>query len=444
MVKTYRLHKYAGVSAGIILLILSISGFFLNHDKWSFLYTTTFSSVPSHILNADKRLYNAYHIDEKSPQHIIVGSYRGLYESFDGGEKFSQISALQILAIVAYEGKLYCATSDGIYTYTDKLNKLVLQGEYITSLSISQKYIVAVVDKEKIITIQRDDLKVLNTSTVKIKKSQLQEDIKLSRFVRDLHYGRGLLDGDMSLLINDYATLVLTFLGLSGYIVWFLIRRKKHAKFSRSLIKMHANIFSIIAIFPLIILAVTGVFLDHASVLNKFMSSVKISHSVLPPVYDSLESDIFSIDYNGKVYRVGNRYGIYKSENLQDWKLENRGLAYKMIRKGDTLYISGMGAPNRVLRGESYKLLAHTPHMFRDVSVVDEKVEYFSSMCNTLALPKLDDITLYSLLLALHDGTFFSEWWVWVNDYAAFALLVLTMTGTIRWYRKKRLFKHSL
>ncbi|MBL1244794.1 MAG: hypothetical protein COA39_010465 [Sulfurimonas sp.] len=56
-----------------------------------------------------------------------------------------------------------------------------------------------------------------------------------------------------------------------------------------------------------------------------------------------------------------------------------------MIRKGDTLYISGMDAPNRVLRDESYKLLAHAPYMFRDVSVVDEKVEYFSSMRTTLA-----------------------------------------------------------
>jgi len=410
MVKIYKLHKLAGISAGIILLILSVSGFFLNHDKWSFLYTTTFTSVPSHILNTDKRLYNAYHIDEKNPQHIIVGSYRGLYESFDGGEIFSHVSALQILAIVADEQILYCGTSDGIYTYTDKLEELALQGEYITSLSIAKKNIVAVIDKEFIVTLNRDSLKILHKTEVKIKKSELQEDIKLSRFVRDLHYGRGLFDGDISLLINDYGAIVLTFLALSGYTVWILIQRKKYVKFTRSLIKTHANILSILAIFPLIIIAITGVFLDHSFALKKFMSGVNIPHSVLPPIYDSLQSDIFSIDYDGKVYRVGNRYGIYKSEDLKDWNLENRGLAYKMIRKGETLYISGMGAPNRVLKDERYKLLSHTPHMFRDVSVVEKKVEYFSTMRNTQALPKLHDITLYSLLLALHDGSFFSEY----------------------------------
>ena len=109
-----------------------------------------------------------------------------------------------------------------------------------------------------------------------------------------------------------------------------------------------------------------------------------------------------------------------------------------MIRKGETLYISGMGAPNRAFKDESYTLLAHTPYMFRDVSAVDEKIEYFSTMYNSLALPKLSDITLYSLLLARHEGSFFSEWWVWVNDYAAFALLTLIVTGAIRWYRKKK------
>ena len=440
MVKSYKLHKFAGVSAGVILLILSISGFFLDHDKWSFLYTTTFSSVPLHIINADKRLHNAYYIDEKNTQHIVVGSYRGLYESFDGGETFSNVSVLQILAIVPYQNTLYCATSDGIYIYTGILQRVALADKYITSLSVSCEKIVAVVDKEEIVTLRRDDFKQLSSSLVKIKKSELQEDIKLSRFVRDLHYGRGLFDGDISLLINDYGAIVLTFLAISGYIVWVLIKRKMHTKLARSLIKTHANIFTIVAIFPLAILAITGIFLDHASLLAKFMNSVKISHSILPPVYDSLKSDIWSVDYDGKVYRVGNRYGIYKSKDLKEWELENRGLAYKMIRKEKTLYISGMGAANRTLQDGKYALQVNTPHMYKDVLLRDKKVEYFSSMLNTQKVPKFTNITLYSLLLALHDGSFFSEWWVFVNDFASLALIILAITGTMRWYMKKKKF----
>ena len=125
------------------------------------------------------------------------------------------------------------------------------------------------------------------------------------------------------------------------------------------------------------------------------------------------------------MYRVGNRYGIYKSDDLKEWRLENRGLAYKMIRKNENLYISGMGAPNRLFKDEKYTILARTPHMYKDVVVQKDTVRYFSTMKGEWNLPKFQDITLYSLLLALHDGSFFSEWWVWVNDFAAFGLVVL-------------------
>jgi len=331
MVKVHKLHKISGISAGVILLILSASGFFLDHDKWGFLYTTTFSSVPSHIKSSEKRLFNAYYKDEKNPKYIVVGGYRGLFESFDGGKKFSNISSLQILAIIPYNNKLYIAASNGIYSYDFKsLKELALQGKYITALSVSKHRIIAVIDKEKLITLDKKSLKTLNEATVNIKKEELQEDIKLSRLVRDLHYGRGLFDGDISLLINDYGAIVLTFLSLSGYLIWFLIKQKKYPKTSRKLIKTHANIFAIIATIPLFILAVTGIFLDHSSGLARFMNSVKIPHAILPPVYNTLRSDIWSVDFDENIYRIGNRYGIYKSKNLKDWSIESKGLAYKM------------------------------------------------------------------------------------------------------------------
>ncbi|ADN08259.1 PepSY domain-containing protein [Sulfurimonas autotrophica] len=439
MVKIYKLHKISGISAGIILLILSVSGFFLDHDKWSFLYTTTFSSVPSQIKSSEKRLFNAYYKDKENAQHILVGGYRGLFESFNGGKKFSNISNLQILSIIPDKSILYLATSDGIYSYNFKhLKRVALQGEYITALSVSKKQLVAVLDKEKLVTIDKNNLQISNETIVKITKEALKEDIKLSRLVRDLHYGRGLFDGGISLLINDYGALVLAFLSLSGYMIWFLIKRKKYPQISRKLIKTHANIFAIIAIIPLFILSVTGIFLDHSSGLAKFMNSVKIPHSTLPPIYNSLRSDIWSVDFDGKTYRIGNRYGIYKSTNLKNWRLENRGLAYKMIRRDGILYVSGMGAPNRIYKDNKFYLLPDTPHMFRDILVKDKEVRYFSSMQKGFYLPQFHDITLYTLLLTLHDGTFFSSWWGWINDFAAIALILLGITGTMRWSIKKR------
>jgi len=41
-------------------------------------------------------------------------------------------------------------------------------------------------------------------------------------------------------------------------------------------------------------------------------------------------------------------------------------------------------------------------------------------------------------MLTLHDGTFFAEWWIWVNDLASILLILLLVTGVIRWKKKYR------
>jgi len=251
-----------------------------------------------------------------------------------------------------------------------------------------------------------------------------------------LHYGRGLFDGDLSLLINDYGAIVISLLAISGYLIWWLIRKKTKPKLARGLINWHANIFAIIAIFPLIVLAITGIFLDHSNALKKFMNSVTISHVILPPVYSSLKHDIWSVDYNENIYRIGNRYGVYKSNNLKNWELESSGLAYRMIRDNNILYVSGMGSPNRIYDG-SWSLLKNSPHMFKDIVKLDGSKHYFTTSNSEIdKLPKFESATLYSLMLTLHDGSFFSSWWIWINDYASVALIVLIVTGTMRWYKK--------
>ncbi len=439
MVKTHKLHKIAGLSAGLILIILGISGFFLNHDKWSFLYDITFSHLPEASKKADKKLFDAYYIDENNTNHIIVGGKRGIYESYNNGDEFNKLSNLQCLAIKKDNTeKLYAATSDGIYTISKHgLEYILLQGEYITSIALSDKYIVAVIDKHLLLKIDKKHLKILEKTVVKIDPEELSEAITLSRFVRDLHYGRGLFEGDISLLLNDYAAVILSILALSGYMIWRLISKKRTPKTVRKLIKVHANLFSIIAGFILVILAVTGIFLDHSSGLSKFMKSITIPHTILPPVYSTLKHDIWSVDFDGKITRIGNRYGVYKSDDLKNWVLENKGFAYKMIRISNKLYVSGMGAPNRIYDGKNWRKL-QAPHMFRDVMEVGDRVEYFARSNNALKVPTFDNITLYSLLLTLHDGTFFSTWWIWINDYASVMLLILIITGTLRYRAKRR------
>lgn len=443
MVKLFKLHKIAGLGAGLILLVLSITGFFLDHKQWSFLYTTTFKNLPDSAKEADKRLFEAYWTDASNSSHRVVGGSRGIFETYDGGEHFNKISNLQCLAIKSDENGMYAATSDGVYQLVNsKWQTFALEGEYINAISISNNSVVAVVEKHELIQLQRDDGRLISRSVVEVDSSQLQESIKLARFVRDLHYGRGLFEGDLSILINDYGAAIIVLLAISGYIVWWLIRKKSSPKISRRLIRWHANWFAILALIPLSILAITGIFLDHSDGLAKFMKSVTVPHAVLPPVYSTLKHDIWSVDFDGKTYRIGNRYGVYKSEDLANWELESRGLAFRMIRKKDVLYVSGMGSPNRVYDG-SWNILKKAPHMFRDVTEIDNKVEYFATCKKDLLLPTFDDATLYALMDTLHDGSFFAPWWIWINDIGAVALIVLGITGTIRWKHKRNKQKKS-
>jgi len=439
MVTVHKLHKFVGITAGLVILILGVTGFFINHDKWGFLYSTTFKTVPDSVKKADSRLFEAYWLNPEDASHSIVGGKRGIFESFDNGQSFKKMTDIQCLAIRTDKNKLYAATSDGVYSLEEKLWKpYALSGEYITSISIAERIIVAVIERHELVSIEKNTKNIIARDSVTISSEKLQDSISLSRFVRDLHYGRGLFDGDISLLLNDYAAIISSWLAVSGFLIWFYIRTKNKPMISRKLIKLHSNVIAILAIIPLLILAITGIFLDHSSGLAKFMRSVTISHTVLPPVYESLKHDIWSVDYDEEKYRVGNRHGVYASHDLKTWTKEVNGLAYKMVRKDEVLYVSGMGSPNRMYDGV-WKTLPKTPHMFRDIIVINNQVNYFTpAKKSSQKIPYFEEATLYSVLLTLHDGTFFAPWWVWVNDYAAVALFILCCTGLIRWYRKKK------
>jgi len=401
------------------------------------MYNISFEDVPSSVYHHEKRLVEAYWVNPADKSDIVVGSRRGIFHKQDEG--FVKGLDRQCLGLRSDGSRLYAATDDGVYILEDKEWKaFALEGLFINAISVHKDKLLVSVDKKELLLIDTESAKVMSQTQVLIPESELMHDISLSRFVRDLHYGRGLFDGLTSLLINDYAALILALLSFSGYIIWYLIRTKKHARISRKLIRIHANIFAVIAIIPFIILLVTGIFLDHPKLLGSFMRSVSIPYAALPPVYGTLEEDIWSVDLGDGIYRVGNRYGVYESYDLKEWSMVSKGFAFRMKRLDETLYTSGMGAPNRIMQADEWKVLPKTPHMFKDINIIGEKKEFLSHQ-SKMELPKSDGASLYSILLALHDGTFFSSWWVWVNDVAAVLLLLLGATGTIRYLKKKKL-----
>ena len=443
----HKLHKYAGVFSGIFLLLLALSGFFLNHDNWKFLYSTTFSNryIPNETIQQNQRLYNAFHIDTTSKNIYTIAGFRGVYVSRDFGKNYLHSFDIPVYSMIEIDdGNYYVATSEGLYYSSDKANtwkRFALDGKIVTSLSYDDDKFLVVVDKSELILLNKKG-SILSHTTVNIEQSELEHDISLSRLIRDVHYGRGLFDNGISLLLNDFSALWLTLLALSGYVLWYLIKSIRHHKSYKKplnmLLKIHASSWVLIAVVPLIFLVITGIFLDHGQFFANFMRKTKISHSVLPPIYNSLKEDIWAIDMYDGTYRIGNRYGVYKSNDMNKWKFESKGFAYKFIRKQKKLYVSGMGSANRIYMEHQWSILENTPHMFKSVNPIDDNVQYFSTHDLHISLPKVNTTTLYTILYSIHDGSFFASWWVYINDIASLFLLLLLYTGLRLWYKRVR------
>lgn len=442
-----KIHRISGLIAGVVILILSISGLFLNHDNWKFLHNITLKSVPIELYKINNSTFTSYWINPNDNNHIITGGTRGIFESFDGGKIFNKTLDEIIYSIKHDDNSLYVATSEGIYKRAFKANnwnKYLLDGKFISSLNIYKNRLIAVEDKTNVVLVDLNTNSILNSSEINISEELLKRDISLARLIRDLHYGRGIFDGNISLLINDYASIILIILGFSGFILLWLIKNiksnSKNKNHIKTIVKFHSNIFSIIAIFPIIILIITGIFLDHGKDLNKFMKETIIPNSFLPPVYKSLKSDIWGVDFDGINFYIGNRYGIFKSSDLNNFEFVSEGFAYKMIRKDENLYVSGMGSPNRILINDNWNILENSPHMFKDIFFENKNIKYLAHK-NELKLPVFENITLYTLLFSLHDGSFFASWWIWINDIASVLLLILLITGLNRWYLRSTLRK---
>lgn len=455
----FTLHKITGLALGAILILLGFTGFFLDHDNFDILWDVKISDalLPESIVEKKQKAFNAYKIDSKNPKHIITGSRMGLFTSFDGGDNFEKTLNQQILAIEPArkydQGNyllenfhtLYVATTNGIYQSIDSgknWKHFALKDKVVDSFSQFNGQLYAVVDKREVFEVDQASSSTQKLSLEDIPSAELPKKVTLSRLVRDLHYGRGIFSGDSSLYINDYAAFIMTFLGIGGFVIYFAIRKIRvkqsvNRKRFKLWVKTHSNIIIILSFLPILILLVTGVFLDHSKLFQGFMKKTVFHARYLPPVYKSLNTDIWGFDFDGRNYRVGNRLGVFKSTDLQSWKLESRGFAYRIKRVEDELFISGMGSPNRQLTDSGWKPLKGTPHMPRDVYKLNEKTEFYSTHSKHTKLPQLDSTPLYYIMLGLHDGKLMYGQWVFVNDAAAIAGLLLLITGFIKWKRKR-------
>ena len=484
----HRLHKWAGLLAGVWLAVLGISGLLLDHRqdwRWLWQYTVADVWLPDEVIaKARSGIWRIYQIHPHNPGQQIAGGPRGLLWTENAGTFWKQTRFTQSngtpevnAAVIASRDnrlELWLATDDGLWlsrNFGKSAQRVGLTGENITSLTQGHNatVLLGVKNRSRAFEFDTDNNTCHWLALSPLRKDSLPDEISLSRWVHDLHFGRGVIFSPLDLLINDFSGAALLLLPLTGFLFWYIPKRwraqkphgpattvKKHTM--RTLLRTHSSLTGLVLCVPIIYLAISGIFLNHGKELGKWMKSVAIAQPLQTPVYAlrSWGSEIYAIaaypDHPQRI-SLGTRLGLFTSDDFgNSWRRESAidGFVWTLKRMDNTLLLGGMGAPNRVLLNGSWQIVKDSGHMPTDITRDPDGRWYWINSKSVMkgglnkpyvkanvAFPTLTGVAWFYLLDALHSGMLFTPQWKWVNDVFALLAVFLVLSGLTRWWRNK-------
>ncbi len=448
-------HKWLGIFGALFLINLGITGFILDHRQWNWLYTDAVSlDYFNDEFAKDAQKHGSNTLSLMNKNHKLSGGNRGLWWSDDQAytwEKANFVSrkhAPIVTAIVQTSSGIVVSTGDGVWRSIDHgktLNRFALEGQFVNALSIDSARggLIGVVDRSRIFRLNplasQPKFVVITAPNVE----QLPTTVTLSRFVYDVHFGRGVFGGMWSWLWSDYAGISMVLLSIIGIIMWrlpkYYIKKSDKGEAVSSatrqavyqwLHRSHAPLLGVVASIPILYLSLTGILIDHSKELRPWMKSVDISRLFLPPVYEmrSLDEEIYGAVTHTSApdsLTIGTRYGIFdSSDNGKTWSYNSKVVTFvkEIRREGETIVIKGMGGPDYTKKeGESW-------------------VEKPKSHCgDTQKSPKPPVVmaSWFDIIDGLHTGNIIASWWNWANDIFAMIATLLVVSGALRWWKRK-------
>jgi hypothetical protein len=217
------IHKWAGLIGAAWLAALGLTGFFLDHDSWRWLMqnkSPAFLTPASLDANSARGVARYLQIDPSDRSIQVAGGPRGLWLSRDGGTTWTATRFLdgdrpQILAIepdpAVGWNSLWFASDNGVYVSDDKgatARQTTLKGEYVTSLAAGSApdELLAVIDKSKIVRFKTEEPARIDTIELgPLGPESRVTDVQLNRFVRELHFGKGIA-GSLTSLASTSAS----------------------------------------------------------------------------------------------------------------------------------------------------------------------------------------------------------------------------------------------
>lgn len=492
MAKRFRLsshvlHKWLGLFAALWLAVIGVTGFVLDHRDWNWIWQTSVNSewLPKSLVDESQvSQYRLFQVNPNDSRRLLTGGATGLWWSDNGGREWRQthfgsrtqpgIYTIQEQPPAVKDSgdrwrSLWIATDDGLWLSTDEgrsATREALPGRKITAITYDavSDSMIGVEDRSRIFRFDPASGRIHWLDLAP--PTDVSTDIDLSRLVRDLHYGRGLITPSFDLLWSDITGIAMFVLALSGFLFYWLPKRwKKHRvrgshkkRLIRNLYRVHAIFAGVAVAIPLIYLSVTGIILDHAGALRPWLKETRIPTTLQPPTYSNASWDqlIYGIAITPsqpQQLMVGSRAGLFiSSDQGRSWAREPSisGFVWTLRQQHNQLMIGGMGAPNRIWTDNGWELAAGSGHMPSDMSVNSAGSIYWKSshglMKTSVAhppkhmevrYPETNGTPLYYVLEGLHTGLLIHRAWPWVNDLFAVCAIVLVITGIKRWWRHR-------
>ena len=488
----HRIHRWAGLISALWLAVLGVTGFFLDHREWRWMWQNgiSVSFLPSQIVekshNGVLRLYQ-----NVNKEHHLVGGNTGLWwkhgeqqwqaTRFEGDTP--QVKTLTHISESSWwletDQGWWLATDNGVWLSTDNgktAGQFALANQLVTSLVQSDvDKIWGIVDRSRVFKLDIATRQVEWIALAGLSEALLPESIDLSRLVHDVHFGRGIFSAPWSLLLSDLSAIALFVLPVTGFMYWWLPRlwRRKRKqglcvnkeikqRWAIWLYRFHAPVVGLVCVLPIVYLSITGIFLDHSSGLRNLMKQTRLHQSILPPVYNlpNWDNQIYSLlleKGNTKHFSLGTRLGLFSTDDSgQSWQRESlQGKASSFIWTSrqfkEQQFIGGMGGPNyfRKSKNNQWVKLPHGAHMPTDVTLTESGQSLWKTQKglklfdengytdHKIILPKQNYVPWYYIFDGLHSGLLIHEQWKWLNDFFAIMAMFLVITGLIRWWRVK-------
>jgi hypothetical protein len=399
---SFFIHKWAGLIGAVWLAVLGVTGFFLDHDSWRWLQqgkAPAWLSTQSLDQNSARNVLRMLQVDPDDRQIQIGGGARGLWASRDGGKNWTPTAFAagdhpQVLAIEPDPargwGALWLATDDGVYMSKDKgatARPVSLMGEYVTSLAAGARAtdMLGVIDKSKVFAFSTDDPgKITTLDIAPLPPDQRPADVQLNRFMRELHFGKGINDQMSSLVLNDVGGVAMFVLSLTGLLYWGLPKwwksragamKAKGVKPNKAarrativwLFRLHSATLGIVSAVMLLYLSITGIFIGHGGrELRELMRGTRVPQAYLTPSiglsnWSGMIDSIVGYPDAPGVFSIGSRLGLFTTgDNGQSWAREEGAdgkpvtTAQRMRRIGDKIMLAnGMAAASQIRNADA-------------------------------------------------------------------------------------------